>query len=56
MFADIAAAGTPADQWDALPSSAKLQILGTIFILEWIGEGGKAGAVRMVSDAGSRSA
>ena len=46
MFADIAAAGTPADQWDALPSSAKLQILGTIFILEWIGEGGKAGVTQ----------
>jgi len=38
MFSDIAAAGTPMDQWDALPSPAKLQILGTIFILEWIGE------------------
>jgi len=43
MFSDIANAGTPMDQWDALPSSAKLQILGTIFILEWIGEGGNAG-------------
>jgi hypothetical protein len=38
MFSDIAAAGGPMAQWDALPSSAKLQILGTIFILEWIGE------------------
>jgi len=38
MFSDIAAAGAPMDQWDALPSAAKLQILGTIFILEWIGE------------------
>ena len=27
-FADIAAAGGPADQWDALPSASKLQILG----------------------------
>jgi len=43
MFSDIAAAGAPADQWDALPSAAKLQILGTIFILEWIGEGGNTG-------------
>jgi hypothetical protein len=43
MFSDIANAGTPMDQWDALPSSAKLQILGTIFILEWIGEGANAG-------------
>jgi len=42
MFSDIANAGAPMDQWDALPSSAKLQILGTIFILEWIGEGAKA--------------
>jgi len=41
MFSDIAAAGCPMDQWDALPSAAKCQILGTIFILEWIGEGGK---------------
>jgi hypothetical protein len=40
MFSDIAAAGAPMAQWDALPSAAKLQILGTIFILEWIGEGG----------------
>ena len=38
MFSDIANAGSPMDQWDALPSAAKLQILGTIFILEWIGE------------------
>jgi len=38
MFSDIANAGAPADQWDALPSAAKLQILGTIFILEWVGE------------------
>ena len=38
MFSDIAAAGAPMAQWDALPSAAKLQILGTIFILEWIGE------------------
>ena len=38
MFSDIAAAGAPMDQWDALPSAAKLQILGTIFILEWMQE------------------
>jgi hypothetical protein len=38
MFSDIANAGAPMAQWDALPSAAKLQILGTIFILEWIGE------------------
>jgi len=33
-FADISAAGGPADQWDALPSSAKLQILVVIGFLE----------------------
>jgi hypothetical protein len=33
-FADISAAGGPADQWDALPSAAKLRILGVIGFLE----------------------
>jgi len=33
-FADISAAGGPADQWDALPSAAKLQILAVIGFLE----------------------
>jgi len=33
-FSDISAAGGPADQWDALPSAAKLQILGVIGFLE----------------------
>ena len=33
-FADISAAGGPADQWDALPSAAKLQIIGAIGFLE----------------------
>ena len=37
-FADISAAGGPADQWDALPASAKLQILGCIGFLEMWGE------------------
>ena len=37
-FMDIANAGAPMDQWDALPYAAKCQILGTIFILEWVGE------------------
>merc|ERR1712072_494158 len=37
-FSDIANAGSPMDQWDALPYAAKCQILGTIFILEWVGE------------------
>ena len=38
MFSDIAAAGGPADQWDALPTNAKLQILCAVGILEVIGE------------------
>ena len=38
MFADIAAAGGPGDQWDALPSSAKLQILIFVGFLESLGE------------------
>jgi len=29
-YADISAAGSPPDQWDALPSAAKLQILGFV--------------------------
>merc|ERR1719472_708440 len=33
-YADIAAAGGPADQWDALPTPAKLQILGFVGFLE----------------------
>jgi len=37
-YADIAAAGGPADQWDALPSAAKLQIIGVIGFLEMWGE------------------
>ena len=38
MFSDIAAAGGPADQWDALPTASKLQILSAIFFLEVCGE------------------
>jgi len=37
-FGDIAAAGGPSDQWDALPSSAKLQIIGAVGFLEMCGE------------------
>jgi len=37
-FGDISAAGGPSDQWDALPSSAKLQILGAVGFLEMCGE------------------
>jgi hypothetical protein len=33
-YADISAAGGPADQWDALPTAAKLQILLVIGFLE----------------------
>jgi len=38
-FADIAAAGSPPEQWDALPTNAKLQILAAISVLEIFGEG-----------------
>jgi len=37
-FADISAAGGPADQWDALPSAAKIQILMTVGFLELVSE------------------
>ena len=37
-FADIAAAGGPAAQLDALPTTAKLQMLVFIGFLEWFGE------------------
>jgi hypothetical protein len=37
-FADISAAGGPADQWDALPSSAKVQILMAVGFLELVSE------------------
>jgi len=37
-YADISAAGAPLEQWDALPTLAKLQILGAISFLEVAGE------------------
>merc|ERR1712182_113826 len=37
-FADISAAGGPADMWDALPTAAKLQILLVVGFLEMHGE------------------
>jgi len=37
-FAAISAAGSPFEQWDALPTAAKLQILGAIGVLEYFGE------------------
>jgi len=37
-YAEVSAAGAPPDQWDALPSASKLQILGFIGLLEIIGE------------------
>jgi hypothetical protein len=40
--ADIAAAGGPAAQWDALPTASKLQIFGAIGFLEGWGENSKA--------------
>merc|ERR1719174_2060689 len=33
-FGDISAAGGPADQWDALPTAAKIQIIGFVGFLE----------------------
>lgn len=41
-YADIAAAGSPKDQWDALPTVAKLQILAFIGFLEFVGENSDA--------------
>ena len=38
MFSDIAAAGGPGDQWDALPTAAKVQIGCVIGFLEMHGE------------------
>ena len=37
-YADIAAAGGPSDQWDALPTNAKLQIIGFVGFLEFWSE------------------
>jgi len=37
--ADIAAAGSPPDQWDALPTAAKVQIIAFIGLLEVFSEG-----------------
>jgi len=37
-YADISAAGSPPEQWDALPTAAKIQIFGAISFLELIGE------------------
>jgi len=38
-YSDIAAAGSPAAQWDILPTAAKLQIIGFVGFLELWGEG-----------------
>jgi hypothetical protein len=38
MFSDISAAGGPGDQWDALPTMSKLQILGFVGFLEMLSE------------------
>merc|ERR1719213_1220707 len=37
-FADIAAAGSPGDMWDALPTAAKVQIICVVGFLEMHGE------------------
>merc|ERR1719405_391360 len=37
-YSDIAAAGGPADQWDALPTNAKLQIIVFVGLLELYSE------------------
>jgi hypothetical protein len=37
-YADISAAGSPGDQWDALPTEAKIQIICAVGFLEVIGE------------------
>jgi len=37
-YGDISAAGAPLEQWDALPTLAKLQIFGAISFLELAGE------------------
>jgi len=37
-FEDISNAGSPPEQWDALPTQSKLQILGAISLLEVFGE------------------
>jgi len=58
MFSDISAAGSPIDQWAAVPTAGKLQILGTIALLEYVSEtgsphytkGGKIGYVPPLSD------
>merc|ERR1712039_221598 len=41
-FADISAAGSPGDMWDALPTAAKVQILCVVGFLEMHGENSAA--------------
>ena len=38
LFTDISAAGGPCDQWDAVPTAGKVQLLLTIALLEVVGE------------------
>merc|ERR1719261_971828 len=47
-FGDISAAGSPLEQWDALPTTSKLSLFLSLGFLEWWGEksymrGGKPG-------------
>merc|ERR1719502_705894 len=37
-YADISAAGTPPEQWDALPAAGKWQIILAVGFLEWWSE------------------
>jgi hypothetical protein len=41
-FADISAAGSPGDMWDALPTAAKVQIICVVGFLEMHGENSAA--------------
>ena len=53
LFSDIAAAGSAGDQWDALPTNAKIQIICAVGFLEVIGELSvvlKANGVRNADD------
>merc|ERR1719269_493279 len=58
-YGDLSAIPAPVDQWAAVPTAGKLQILGTIAVLEFVGEtmephymrGGKPGFYPSLKDA-----